>query len=98
MIKPRIASKLVRDNIPGQRIAEPREHYNFLIAKLHEEVEEVARCRDNSELTEELADVIEVVLAITRVRNIHFDDVHAVRLQKLHGKGGFMKGVIQDGE
>lgn len=94
---PRIASKLVRDNIPGNRVVvDPHEHYNLLLAKLHEEVEEVARSRTIAEMAEELGDVHEVCAAIAKLHGIEHE-VGVKRMAKFANKGGFLKGVVQDG-
>lgn len=94
---PRIASKLVRDRIPGQRIAPPSEYFTLLVAKLQEEAAEVARARTNDEIMEEMGDVLEVCYAIAHVRGIALMDLFGARRAKLAQKGGFELGVVQDG-
>jgi predicted house-cleaning noncanonical NTP pyrophosphatase (MazG superfamily) len=95
----RLASKLVRDKIPGNRTVWPdrAEHYTLLVAKLSEEAAEVARSHDDGELLSELADVIEVALTLGVLRGLTVETIDAYRMQKHHEKGGFLRGVVQDG-
>jgi predicted house-cleaning noncanonical NTP pyrophosphatase (MazG superfamily) len=95
----RLASKLVRDKIPGDRTVWPdrAEHYTLLVAKLSEEAAEVARCYTNEELLSELADVIQVCVALGVLRGLTIEQISEFGKTKLQEKGGFMRGVVQDG-
>ncbi len=94
--------KLVRDNIPEildekgvqyeLRIAEPNEYKKELIKKLSEEVGEFSVAG----AVEELADVLEVMLALREFPE--YADLELVRLQKLKERGGFVKKIILKGE
>ena len=95
-------NKLVRDKIPEmldskgisyeKRIASDDEYKIELIKKLDEEVKEFLE----ENITEELADIIEVVEALKRLHE--YSDVEEVRIQKLKDRGGFDKKIILKGE
>lgn len=95
-------NKLVRDKIPEmldskgisyeKRIASDDEYKIELIKKLDEEVKEFLE----ENITEELADIIEVVEALKRLPE--YNDVEEVRIQKLKDRGGFDKKIILKGE
>jgi predicted house-cleaning noncanonical NTP pyrophosphatase (MazG superfamily) len=94
--------KLVRDRIPElldtkgvpyeKRIATPEEYKSELIKKLVEEAAEFAEAG----AVEELADVIEVVLALKKLHE--YFSVEAVRIQKLEERGGFASRILLKGE
>lgn len=94
--------KLVRDNIPQildekgipyeQKIAEDAEYKVELVKKLSEEIREFSE----TPTTEELADVLEVVLALTQLPE--YQDLEKVRMKKREEKGGFDKRIILKGE
>lgn len=60
-----------------------------LRAKLTEEAEEVARTQSRSELIAELADVFEVIDALTKVHNITKDEILQTQNKKREERGGF---------
>ena len=99
MIGHRLASKLVRDKIPGDRTCyvDPAEHFTLLCAKLFEESAEVTRAKTKENLTEELADVIEVALALGVVAGITVEAIFNAQTAKRSEKGTFLRGVVQDG-
>jgi predicted house-cleaning noncanonical NTP pyrophosphatase (MazG superfamily) len=95
-------NKLVRDKISGildekhipyeKRVASPEEYKDELIKKLTEEVSEFTEAGD----PEELADVLEVIVAL---RNLsEYKDVEALRLRKREERGGFDERIILKGE
>lgn len=65
-----------------------------LLAKLMEEAEEVKAALEKSERTEELADLLEVMLALAAFWDISWDDIEAKRLVKKNVLGGFEKGLF----
>ena len=93
-------NKLVRDNIPeiiekdGEKpithIAEDEEYEKALMEKLQEEVNEF--------LTEpskkEMADVLEVLYAIAKLKGFDLDEVEKVRQERAEKRGGFNKRII----
>lgn len=94
--------KLVRDRIPEildkkgvpyeQRIADTEEYKTELIKKLNEEAGEFAQ--DPS--PEELADVMEVIAALTALPE--YQDTENLRGEKREKRGGFSKRIILKGE
>ncbi|MBS0412108.1 MAG: nucleoside triphosphate pyrophosphohydrolase [Proteobacteria bacterium] len=60
-----------------------------LAAKLVEEAHEVAAAETRADLVEELADVAEVLLALTDAHGITAAEVEAARQAKRAAKGGF---------
>lgn len=94
--------KLVRDNIPQildekgipyeQKIAEDVEYKLELVKKLSEEISEFLETPN----TEELADVLEVILALKQLPE--YQDLEEVREKKREEKGGFDKRIILRGE
>ena len=92
--------KLVRDKIPevleakgvkGKfRTADHDEYEIELLEKLREEVLEFK----NAKSVEELADLLEVVDAVTAHFGWKQEDIQAVKTAKLHERGGFSKRLI----
>ena len=90
-----IYNKLVRDKIPAiienkgdacrTRILNDDEFLKALNAKLNEEVAEY----QESHSMEELADVLEVMMAIVNASGYRWEDVLTLRQKKLEERGGF---------
>lgn len=101
-------NKLVRDKIPeiiansGQRatfrVLLPSEYMEYLEKKLDEEVAEFHESKD----IEELADIMEVLIALAHEKGVAADNLNIKRLQKYSKRGGFAKGIllldIEEGE
>ncbi len=95
--------KLIRDKIPEitlidristfTRELERDEYIKRLNDKLIEETKEVIQAKDKMEITEELADVLEVISAMAIVNDLSFQDIENARLIKREIKGGFEKGI-----
>jgi predicted house-cleaning noncanonical NTP pyrophosphatase (MazG superfamily) len=91
--------KLIRDKLPaimrdaGLRVFERRletdEFVQSLKAKLAEETAEVAEADSPDDLLGELADVLEVVLALAQANSFTPADLEARRLAKRAERGGF---------
>ncbi len=89
-------NKLVRDSIPHiaeqdgltvyARRLDDDEYEDALLQKLVEEATGAAESRGS---LEELADVLEVVRAICKVRGYHMSDIDDTRVKKRERKGGF---------
>jgi len=102
-------NKLIRDNIPNHlnkkgveytsHIADEKEYWEKLQDKLQEEVSEIIsemKLKNNETISEELADVLEVIHAIANHRNIKLEDIEHIRKLKKEEKGGFDKRIILD--
>lgn len=93
-------NKLVRDRIPeiikkkGQipvtRILDENEYVEGLIDKLCEEVDEF----DEDRNAEELADIIEVLMALASALGISQQDLKKVRSKKAVARGSFKKRIL----
>jgi predicted house-cleaning noncanonical NTP pyrophosphatase (MazG superfamily) len=96
-------TKLIRDLIPhiaasrGQqldiRIAGPAELPALLRNKIVEEAAEVAAAGPD-ELLDELADVLEVVHALTLAAGHSLADLDQARVAKAVERGGFTRGLV----
>jgi predicted house-cleaning noncanonical NTP pyrophosphatase (MazG superfamily) len=96
--------KLVRDRIPAiieskgekalTRILEGDEYVLALKEKLIEEAREVEGTKERSEVLEELADLLEVSMALMQVHRISLMEVEGVRRKKRQEKGGFDKKIF----
>lgn len=100
-------TKLIRDLIPhiaanrGQKltvhVADPADLAGLLRAKLLEEAGEAATA-EADQLLEELADVLEVVHALTRVSGHSIEQLEQTRANKAIKRGAFTRGLILVGD
>jgi len=91
--------KLIRDRLPAMMQADGLTTFEralplpdfqaALAAKLVEEAQEVASAPSRADLVEELADVAEVLLALTAAHGIEAAEVETARLAKRVSRGGF---------
>lgn len=96
-------NKLVRDNIPQIiisegfkpkiRILKSKEYRLELFKKLNEEIQEVVEAKNQESLTEELADVQEVLNAIYKEYKIECSEVTKKARIKRKKKGAFEKKI-----
>lgn len=94
-----VHNKLVRDRIPEiiegsgktciTRILPREEYLAALDAKLQEELSEYQA--DKS--LEELADLLEVMMAVAEAHGHSFDEVEAIRREKAEKRGGFRQRI-----
>lgn len=104
MAETKIFNKLVRDRIPEiiaknggnptVKTLNDEEYETAIFEKLKEECAEVVATENNDDLTEELADLFEVINAILKTKNITFDEIEKVRLSKKEKRGGFDKKIF----
>jgi predicted house-cleaning noncanonical NTP pyrophosphatase (MazG superfamily) len=97
--KRRVFVKLVRDKIPeqikkgGEIVVEarlPKSDISFaLLGKLIEEIREFQIAKNSPEAIEEMADIVEVLRAISTEFEIGWDDIEASRIRKRKMRGGF---------
>ena len=95
--------KLVRDRIPQiiraqgdepiVRIADPGEYRKLLRAKLVEEAHEVVTA-DDAHVPEELADVLEVVLALAADLGFDARGLERLRVAKAVERGSFTERIV----
>ena len=96
----KVYNKLVRDKIPeiikkrgakfSVHVAGSEEYLQKLKEKLQEEVKEFLE----SEETEELADILEVIYAIAKAKNMNKSELEKIRIIKRKEKGSFHKRII----
>lgn len=96
-------NKLVRDKIPEiiaknnatpiTHIADDLEYWDKLKEKLTEEVNEFFA----DESIEELADIMEVLLAINTHKGFTSEEIEKKRQDKKTKRGGFLKKIILEG-
>src|SRR5438270_800565 len=95
-------NKLVRDNIPGilqkrgkiikKHIADDKEYREKLLEKLQEEVDEFLE----SNIPDELADILEVLYAIAKTQKVDDARLNEIRKNKQEERGAFIKRIILD--
>lgn len=93
-------NKLVRDKIPEiieksgksceTEVLSDIEYLNMLDVKLEEELKEYYQ--DKS--LEELADLLEVIFAITEARGYSIAELEKLRQKKANERGGFMQKIL----
>lgn len=93
-------NKLVRDKIPEQisasgklakfRILDDDEYLKYLDKKLEEEVYEYMDSKD----IEELSDILEVIFAIAKARNISDEDLFEYRETKARKRGRYSNKIL----
>ncbi|GBG07047.1 hypothetical protein PAT3040_01595 [Paenibacillus agaridevorans] len=96
-------NKLVRDRIPQiieetgktcrTRVLNDEEYLQELNTKLMEEVNEYLGAKNSNEALEELADVLEVIRALTSAHGYSVEEGEELRRQKAEKRGGFRERV-----
>ncbi|WP_142828603.1 nucleoside triphosphate pyrophosphohydrolase [Planococcus soli] len=99
-----IYNKLVRDAIPeviektgkefSTRILGEVEYEAEVKKKLSEELEEYKEAATNEEAIEELADILELLHAATKIHGSSFEELEGVRQAKAEKRGGFEKRIF----
>ncbi len=92
-------NKLIRSKLPARMIDEGvsinssklsvNDYIMQLKNKIVEEAKEVLHAKNNEHLTIELADVLEVIYAISEASNINIEDIEKARLEKRNVNGHF---------
>ncbi|MDR3642765.1 MAG: nucleoside triphosphate pyrophosphohydrolase [Candidatus Doudnabacteria bacterium] len=96
--------KLVRDNIPEfiqsrgltakTRTLDDKEFWQYLLRKMVEESTELSRSVDDSDMQEELADILELITSIIKFKGWNLEDIQAVQTGKREKNGGFEKRIL----
>lgn len=97
-------NKLVRDLIPQvieqagkkykTRILDDQEYIIELQKKLGEEVNEYLNSQSNQEALEELADILELLHALTEYHGYTLNDLENLRRKKAAQRGGFKEKIF----
>jgi predicted house-cleaning noncanonical NTP pyrophosphatase (MazG superfamily) len=100
----RKVDKLIRDKLPQimrasgikvfVRVMEKDEYLKRLKDKILEEAKEVIASRSEKEMREELADLLEVMLALAKIHGMEFTDIQQTAQTKRLEKGGFDDKIL----
>ena len=97
--------KLVRDLIPEnlaargiatvtRDITEPDERLHYLTRKLMEEAHELHNAESDTQMQEELADVMEALDGILNLKAFSLRDIMDIKASKRVVKGAFNEGIL----
>lgn len=99
-----VYNKLVRDRIPEiierdgkkftTRILDNKEYIEELRKKSIEELDEYMNATNDEEALEELADVLEIIHALSKHHGASIDKVEEIRKQKAEKRGGFDEKIF----
>lgn len=99
-----VYNKLVRDLIPeviektgkafATRIPNDEEYITELNKKALEELKEYENAKDQKEVVEELADLLEVMYAMAEHHGTTMDAIEEVRVKKARDRGGFRDKIL----
>lgn len=99
-----IYNKLVRDAIPevitktgkefSTRILSEEEYRVELKKKFSEELDEYYAAENNKEAVEELADILELLHAATKIHGSSVEELENIRKAKAEKRGGFEKRIF----
>jgi predicted house-cleaning noncanonical NTP pyrophosphatase (MazG superfamily) len=99
-----VYNKLVRDLIPevikgngkqfSIRILENEEYIKELKNKIFEELNEYINAENDKEAIEELADLLEIIHALTACHGANIKIVEKVRQEKAKKRGGFKEKIF----
>lgn len=100
----KIYNKLVRDNIPDicrangeepiTRVLSDKEYWEYLLRKDGEELEEVRTAESLEERKKELADKLELIIAMAKYNGFSLEDIIAEADKKKQKNGGFEKRLL----
>jgi len=95
-------NKLVRDQIPqiienegksySSKILDDNDYHAALLDKIEEELQELREAPETKR-KEELADIIEVIYALSQFYGTDISELQQVREQKKNKRGGFAKRI-----
>ncbi|MEW9673988.1 phosphoribosyl-ATP pyrophosphohydrolase [Ammoniphilus sp. 3BR4] len=99
-----VYKKLVRDRIPEiieatgkkytTRILEEQEYKTELQKKMREELAEYLSATSDKDSLEELADLLEVIHALTAVHESTPNQLEVIRMEKAEKRGGFQERLF----
>ena len=100
----KVYNKLVRDNIidiiknnceePVYRVLTDKEYWDYLLIKDNEELLEVKNAESNEERKKELADKLELIIAMAEFNGYTLDDIIEEANNKRNKNGGFKKKLL----
>lgn len=99
-----VFNKLVRDKIPEKiekngeyaltKTLDDKEFETALNEKLIEEANEVINAKTKEDITEELADLLEVMLAKLKLINSNIEEIEKIATRKRNKRGAFDKKIF----
>lgn len=99
-----VYNKLVRDRIPEiieaagktyrTQLLEQQEYRSELQKKMREEMAEYLGATSDKDALEELADLLEVIHALTGVHGSTPNQLEAIRAEKAEKRGGFQERIF----
>ena len=94
LVRDRIPEIVARDRgeMPSFRVADDSEYRELLAAKLREETEEYLESRK----PEELADILEVLLHLSRIHGLAAGELEEIRREKSRARGGFENRIVMN--
>lgn len=100
----KVYNKLVRDNIPDicradgeepfTRVLTDEEYWEYLLKKDEEELEEVKTAETLDERKKELADKLELIIAMAKFNGFSLDEIIEEADRKREKNGGFEKRLL----
>ncbi len=100
----KVYNKLVRDHIPeiikndGEvpitRVLNDEEYWEYLLQKDSEELEEVRNAENLDERKKELADKLELIIAMAKFSGFSLEEIIDEANQKRNKNGGFEKRLL----
>jgi predicted house-cleaning noncanonical NTP pyrophosphatase (MazG superfamily) len=97
-------NKLIRDKVPGIMEAKgkafeirklnDKEFEKELVKKVEEEASGLQNAQTREELIGEMADVIDVIEEIKKLKNISDEEIKTERLKNMEKKGGFDEKIF----
>lgn len=100
----KVFDKLVRDNIPNIirsnneepviRVLDDYEYWEYLLKKDAEELEEVRTAETLDERKKEIADKLELIIAMAKFSGFTLEEIIEVADRKRQNNGGFEKRLL----
>jgi predicted house-cleaning noncanonical NTP pyrophosphatase (MazG superfamily) len=97
-------NKLIRDRIPevientgkkfSTRILNEDEYIEQLKKKAYEELDEFVNTNNRDDAVEELADLLEIIHALSEYHGSSIDEIEEARKQKVKKRGGFKRKIF----
>ncbi|GGF27481.1 hypothetical protein GCM10010954_28190 [Halobacillus andaensis] len=99
-----VYNKLVRDRIPEiiektgkiyeTLILDEEEYIKSLETKLQEELQEYLTSKNDQQATEELSDLLELILVLSQIHGSSIEEVEEIRKQKADERGSFKEKIF----
>lgn len=91
---PEIIKKKSGCDVPTRILSDDKEFLKYLAKKLLEEVSELSYSLTHGNFAEETADILEIITAMLKVKNLTIEDIIAVQKEKREKNGGFKRRIL----